>query len=144
MPNNLILQTALRNLMKAIESEAAEEFLKMLLKAMQVAFALDGDYRKNIKDFKGKYFFRNRDGQITVSAIFAKGRMRVREELLHDPNITVTFADGKALINFLLTPKPDILGSMLRQEVVLNGNLNYLYKLAFMAKRLQLKALGSI
>jgi hypothetical protein len=31
---------------------------------------------------------------------------------------------------------------MLRQDVAVDGNLNYLYKFAFMAKRLQLMATG--
>ena len=70
--------------------------------------------------------------------------MEVLEEEISRPDITVTFKDSKALVNYLLTPNPDVLGSMLRQEVILDGNLNYLYKFAFMAKRLQLMATGAI
>ena len=47
-------------------------------------------------------------------------------------------------MNYLLSPKPDILGSVLRQDVMVSGNLNYLYKFAYMAKRLQLMATGKI
>jgi hypothetical protein len=79
-----------------------------------------------------------------VAALFADSRLEVREEVIPNPDITVLFKDGKALMSYLLTPKPDILGSMLRQEVSLDGNLNYLYKFAFMAKRLQLMASGAL
>lgn len=47
-------------------------------------------------------------------------------------------------MDFLLTPRPDIIGAVLRQDVCVDGNLNYLYKFAFMARRLQLKATGGI
>jgi hypothetical protein len=48
------------------------------------------------------------------------------------------------LMGFLLSPKPDILGSMLRQDISIDGNLNYLYKFAYMAKHLQLKVTGKL
>ena len=47
-------------------------------------------------------------------------------------------------MDYIFSPKPDILGSMLRQDVMLNGNLNYLYKFAFMAQHLRLMATGEI
>lgn len=78
-----------------------------------------------------------------MAALFADNRLEVRQEEIDNPDITILFKDGKALMGYLLTPKPDILGSMLRQEVSLDGNLNYLYKFAFMAKRLQLMATGA-
>lgn len=142
MSNNFVLQAAMKRFIESIESEAAEEFLELLLNLMKLVFAFDKGYRKNIENFNGSYCFRSRDKEITMSAIFAGGEMKVREEAISKPNIIVTFKDGKALMGFLLTPKPDILGSMLRQEVQLDGNLNYLYKFAFMAKRLQLMAMG--
>ena len=37
-----------------------------------------------------------------------------------------------------MSPRQDILGSMLRHDVGTEGNLNYLYKFGFMAKQLQL------
>jgi len=58
--------------------------------------------------------------------------------LIADPHITITFRDGRTLMKFLLAPKQDILGSMLRHDVVTEGNLNYLYRFGYMAKRLQL------
>lgn len=143
-PDRLILAPLMKKFTDAIESETAEEVLQLLLNLMKAALAMVPEYRRNIKNFSGSYLFRSRDNTVTVSAIFAGGTMEVREQAIDSPNITVTFANGKALMRFLLTPKPDILGSMLRQEVVLDGNLNYLYKFAFMAKRLQLMASGLV
>lgn len=143
MPNAL-LETALKNFANCLSSELAEEFLQLLLGLMSIVFIVERDFRRNIKDFTGSYLFRSKDGCITVAALFRDGKLEVREEEIPDPDITVQFKDGKALMGYLLTPKPDILGSMLRQEVSLNGNLNYLYKFAFMAKRLQLMATGEI
>jgi hypothetical protein len=144
MPDNLLMSAALEKFSDCLTSEFAEDFLQILLGLMTVVFMFDGDFRKNIEGFEGGYQFRSKDGCITVSARFRDNRLEVREEEIAAPDITVLFKDGKALMGYLLTPKPDILGSMLRQEVSLDGNLNYLYKFAFMAKRLQLMATGAI
>jgi hypothetical protein len=144
MPDDLILKTAMKNFLDCITSEFAEEFLQLLLGLMSVVFMFNDEYLKNIEGFNGRYQFKSKDGCITVAALFGDNRLEVREEEITNPDITVLFKDGKALMGYLLTPKPDILGSMLRQEVSLDGNLNYLYKFAFMAKRLQLMATGAI
>jgi hypothetical protein len=130
----------IRPLTEFFESEMTEGFLELLLKMMRLTFQFDEKFRRNIEGFKGRYLFRSRDGQLTVSTVFANGEMEVGEDLIDAPNITITFKDDKALMGFLLAPRPDILGAVLRQDVVLKGNLNYLYKFAYMAKRLQLMA----
>lgn len=143
MPNNIIFGIAMKKFIECLESEFAEEFLELLLDIMKVVFIVDHDFKRNIIGFNGRYQFRSVDGSITVAAIFGDDHMDVREEEISEPDITVIFKDSKALMNYLLSPKQDVLGSMLRQEVTLDGNLNYLYKFAYMAKRLQLMATGS-
>ena len=140
MSDNFMLDQVMQRFLGCLESEFAEEFLKKLLELMGLVLLLDGDYRRNIADFNGRYQFLGSDGEITVAAVFENDALAVSEEVIADPHITVTFKDGKALMNYLLSPKPDVLGSMLRQEVRLEGNLNYLYRFAYMAKRLQLMA----
>ena len=130
---------------QSMESESAEGFLDLLLKAMSFVFLIDfRGFRKNIEGFKGRYLFRSADDSITVSAVFDKDKMKVSKKPIKNTDIIVTFRNGKALMDYILSPKPDILGSMLRQDVTLKGNLNYLYKFAFMAKRLQLMATGAV
>lgn len=144
MADNLILKNAMKKFSEGLESEFAEDFLKLLLNLMSIAFKIDHKFRKNIEGFNGRYQFKSKDGHITVAALFGEDKLEVKEAEIEDPDITILFKDGKALMGYLLTPKPDILGSMLRQEVSLDGNLNYLYKFAYMAKRLQLMATGDV
>jgi len=144
MADNFILDNVLKKFINCMESEFAEDFLKILLELMGVVLFVDSDYRKNIMGFKGRYQFRSSDDAITVAAVFDNDALDVSEEVIEKPNISITFKDGKALMNYLLSPKPDVLGSMLRQEVRLEGNLNYLYRFAYLAKRLQLMATGAV
>lgn len=126
------------NFRNCFESETAEEFLQVLLTLMQIMFVLNHEYRRNIKNFDGRYQFSSVDGQVTMSAVFKNGRMEVMEKVIDNPHITITFRDGKTLLNFMISPRQDILGSMLRHDVRTDGNLNYLNKFGFMAKQLQL------
>ncbi len=131
-----------RPLTHFFEAELTEGFLELLLETMRLAFLFDPHFRRNIEGFQGSYQFRSQDGDMAVGASFAGGQLHVRHGAVADPTLTVSFRDEKALMGFVLAPKPDILGAMLRQDVVLQGNLNYLYKFAYMAKRLQLMATG--
>ena len=139
---NIRAKTLQKRFLKCIESEIAEEFLELLLKLMSMVFFLDKDFKKNIENFNGRYLFKSRDNKITVAAVFRDNRMKVYEKAINRTNITVTFRNAKALMDYLLSPKPDILGSILRQDVTIDGNLNYLYKFAYMAKHLQLMVTG--
>jgi hypothetical protein len=144
MPDDLIRITAMKNFLNCLSSEFAEDFLQLLLNLMSIVLLFDHNYQKNILGFNGRYQFKSKNGDITVAALFKNNRMEIREEQIPNPDITVLFKDGKTLMGYILSPKPDILGSILHQEVSLDGNLNYLYKFAFMAKRLQLMAGGKI
>ena len=134
----------LKEIFESFESEVTEEFLELLLNAMRIFYIFNEDFRNNIEGFKGRYLFKSRDGKITVAAIFKNGRMNVKEKEIGDTDITVSFRSAKALREFIFSPKPDILGSILRQDVVVDGNFNYMYKFAFMAKHLQLIVTGQL
>jgi hypothetical protein len=141
MPNFMSLdgfKSTWSRLQRSIETEAAEEFLELLLNAMRFMFTVSHSYRQNIKKFQGRYQFKSKDGGLTVAAIFNNGRMTVKEKEIDHPDVTITFRDGKTLFQFLFDPKKDILGSMLRQDIQTEGNLNYIYRFGFLAKRLQL------
>jgi hypothetical protein len=143
--NNLQIQNIAQKWLGSMGSQAAEGFLLLLLKLMDLVFMLNiWNFRENIEGFRGRYVFRSKNDSIVASASFKNGNMKVYDKIIDKPDITITFRDDKALMNYLLSPKPDILGSILRQDVTINGNLNYLYKFAYMAKRLQLLATGQI
>ncbi len=135
---------AVHKFLECLQSEFAEEFLELILKLMSLFFLLNKDYRRNIRDFNARYLFRSKNHRITIAAIFKNNKMQVYEKEIDNTNITIIFKDQHALMKFLLSPKPDILGSILNQDVTFDGNLNYLSKFAYMAKRLQLMVAGEI
>lgn len=137
-------QQGAEEFIEAIRSEGAETFLKLLINFMKLVFFTNEAFRRNIKNFNGQYLFCSRDMSITVAAVFKNGKLKVSEKVITAPHLTVTFENAKVFMEFLLSSKPDIFGAMLRQEVTVNGNRNYLYKFAFMAKRLQIMALEMV
>jgi hypothetical protein len=50
--------------------------------------------------------------------------------------VAVTFKDSAALLRFLFSHDQDILDSLLSNDVAVDGNVNYIYKFAFMARDL--------
>jgi hypothetical protein len=131
-----------RRFQKCLESEAAEEFLELLLKLMSLAFKVDKDFRRNIEGFKGRYQFRSVDNSVTVAALFTGKGLKVKERSIPDADVTVIFKDGKSLLNYLLATDRDILRLVLNNEVVLKGNVNYVLKFGYMANHLQLALSG--
>ena len=123
---------------KAFKTQVAEDFLEILLNLMKIVFVVNPDYRRNIENFKGRYQFLSKDERLKVGVIFGGGRMAVVDEKIEGADITIAFRDGRTLLDFIFSPRQDILGAMLRHDVETTCNLNYLYKFGYMAKQLQL------
>ncbi|MDY6912608.1 MAG: hypothetical protein SVM79_09645 [Chloroflexota bacterium] len=132
-----------KKLLKSIQSETSEEFLELLLKLMRLAFKVDKEFRRNIEGFKGKCQFRSIDDSVTIAAVFDGGELKVKEELIPNPDVSIIFKDGQSLMNYLLSDR-DILKLVLNNEVVLKGNMNYMLKFGFMANHLQLALTGKL
>ena len=133
-----------RRFLKCLQSEAAEEFLELLLKLMSLAFKIDEDFQRNIKGFTGRYQFRSVDNSVTVAALFTGKDLKVKERLIPDADVSVIFKDGRSLMNYLLPADRDILRLVLNNEVVLKGNVNYILKFGYMANHLQLTLTGKL
>jgi hypothetical protein len=133
-------RTAIETLQKQLEADFTEEILEALLRAMSLIFLLSRKYRSNIETFSGSYMFKGRNDSFMVAALFDGAEMKVHKNPIENPSITIAFKDPAALRNFIFSPKPDILSAILLQDVTLEGNLNYLYKFAYMANHLRLKA----
>ncbi len=131
------LRGFLQDFRSSVESEIAEEFLQAMLNLMKLVYSLPLKYKENIREFQGRYQFLDRNRDITMAAIFDNGSMEVIEGVIDNPNITVSFRNGRTLMNYLLAPKQDVLLSMFRHDVQTEGNLNYLYRFGFMARQLQ-------
>jgi len=128
-----------------LSGAVTDEFLELLLYGMDLAFSLDPvfwlfrGYRQNIKDFSGRYVFDTRDNRVDVaaSAVFKDGNMIVHEEALSQWDVKVTFENPQALRDFLFSGGQDIVDSLLKNKVEVDGNLNYIYKFGFMTRDLE-------
>lgn len=120
----------------------SDKLLEILLHAMDFAFWLSRGYRKNIDHFKGKYLFVTQDGDVAAAAIFNNGDMKVNHDAISDWDVKVSFTDEIAFMEFLFAKNQDILNSLLKNDVQVEGNVNYLYRFGFLAKDLQNRILG--
>ena len=125
-----------KNLRKELYGEVTDEFLELLLRGMDLAFCLSKGYRKNIKDFEGRYLFRTAGDLVAAAVTFKDGDMEVHQEAIDDWDVCITFKDAVALNAFIFSRDQDILNSLLKNDVELGGNLNYIYKFGFMARDL--------
>ena len=128
-----------KRFLKSLEDEAAETFLKALFFLLKVKFTIDPAFRRNIENFKGLYQFKSKDDGLAVLLEFDDGDISFREGLSDDATVTVIFKDGRSLIGFLLSQKKDVFRSLLNNEINVSGNMNYIYKLGYMANHLQLE-----
>ena len=119
-----------------LEGTLTDKAVELLLYAMDVAFLLLANYRRNLRGFTGSYVLRTADNKVAASALFANQKMSVRREAIASPTVTVTFKTAQALRRFLSAKEPDILDSLLANDVEVEGNLNYVYKFCFMARDL--------
>jgi hypothetical protein len=119
-----------------LEGTLTDKFVELLLVAMDLAFILFASYRRNLRDFRATYVLRTVDQRVAASALFGGGRMTVRSLAVAAPNVTITFKDPAALLQFLFAKDHDILASILANEVEVDGNLNYVYKFGFMVRDL--------
>ena len=133
-----------RQFLRCLESEAAEEFLELLLKLMSLAFKIDEGFRRNITGFKGRYQFRSVDNSVTIAALFTGKDLRVEEKLIPDAHVSVIFKDASSLMNYLLATDRDILRLALNNEVMIKGNGNYMLRFGYMANHLQLALTGKL
>jgi len=127
-----------KKLKKQLLGAVTDKFITLLLRGMELFFYLtrDHDFRRNLENFEGRYFFRTADEEETIkaSATFSNGDMHVYEDAIDDWDVRITFINGKALRDFIFSEKQDIFDAISRNEVEVDGNLNYIYKFAFMAK----------
>lgn len=141
MPLNLDILS--KGLKEEFFGKVTDKFLELLLKGMDLFFSINSGYRKNIEGFRGRYLFMTADGAVAASAIFEDGNMKVKDDKIDDWDARVTFKNSKALRDFLFSRNQDILDSILKNEVEVDGNFNYIYKFGFMARDIA-KRIGAL
>lgn len=143
--DRILARLRLWTLRRKLLGKATDAFIEMLLRAMSLSFRLirDEAYQEHLTNgkgehFTGRYLFETaKDNRLIIaSATFADGKMNVDGHPISEWDIKVTFTDGAALRRFLFSENQDILESIGRNDVEVEGNLNYLYKFGFMAKDL--------
>jgi hypothetical protein len=133
-----LLGRAVRRLAASLESALMDDLLECLLGTLRLAFRVDESLRKNIAGFDARYVFRSRSRDIAASAVFGRSKMTVRRSGVSQPDVAVTFKDGKALRDFLFAENPDVFAFVLESKLTYEGNLNYLLKFSYMARHLKL------
>ncbi len=131
-----LLARVSRRLRAELCEQLTDDFLENLLHGMDLAFIVCGDYRRNIRDFRGACVFRTADNRVAATAVFENGRMKVEDQARASYDVRVSFQDANALWSFLLSENQDILDSILANTVDVDGNLNHLYRFGFLAKDL--------
>ena len=62
--------------------------------------------------------------------------MHVHKSAIDKWDVKVTFQDSEALRDYLFSKDLDIIDSIAKNKVEVDGNLNYIYKFGFMANDL--------
>jgi hypothetical protein len=132
-----VFQRKVQALKDELEGKLTDKFVELLLYGMELAFILFAGYRRNLRGFRAAYVLRTADQRVAASALFGGGGMTVRREAVAAPNATITFKDSASLLRFLFSRDQDILASVLANDVEVDGNLNYVYKLGYMARDLE-------
>jgi len=132
----LLTSVGTRSLKEQLRGKVTDTFLELLLRGMDLAFTLMRGFRRNIANFDGRYLFITSDGLVATAATFGNGNMSVKPDSIDDWDVRVTFKDASALQRFFFSRNQDVLDSILRNEVEVDGNLNLIYKFAFMARDL--------
>ncbi|MBI4876299.1 MAG: hypothetical protein HY822_16815 [Acidobacteria bacterium] len=127
------------DLKRELGETATDQFLQALLLGMDAAFALSGEYRKNIEGFRAVFVFRTRNDDVGATAVFQDGDMRVEFEPRDSFDTRLTFKDAEGLRASLLAGDEDLLNTMLTNPVEAEGNLSNLYRFGFLAKELTLR-----
>jgi hypothetical protein len=141
-------------LLNDLSSDVADWVLDQLLTAMKLALEgsrkplvlrvlprLEG-YHKNLRPdddkppFEAVYLFVSRDGGIQVSAVFLDGRMEVLSDASPNWDIKIVFKDVQGFWRLIFSGGNGVLESIYVNDVEIYGNVNFLFKFAFMARDL--------
>lgn len=131
-----LLEKCTRKFRNQLLGNMTNDFVRLMLTGMDWFFLLtpDARFKAYLVDFDGRYLFRTTDETVSTSATFSNGNMRVYSKAINDWDVRVTFKDSKSFREFILSEKQDIFDWLSRNEVNVDGNLNHVFKFAFMAR----------
>ena len=135
----LIVKKFSKNLINELEGEATDDFLDLLLIGMDLSFYFSKSYGRNIENFDRCYLFETQKGGVRSGVKFKNGSMTVFLDGVPDSDwdAKVTFEDPKSLRKYLLSKDQDLLDSLLKNSIQVDGNHNLIFKFCFMVKDLK-------
>ena len=102
----------------------------ILLQLMAVLFNRRAKFNAYLKGSDGwinfKIGFQTDTESIKQTAVFFNGRMSVIREIPKDVDVILWFSDEKALLEMLQVTPNEVLGLILKNRMILDGNLAYL------------------
>lgn len=120
-----------------LREEAADSLLEYALRALTVIIEKNPRLRANATDIDAVYHFSIERARRDISLHLDRRGARVRRGAPENPDVSIGFRDTASVVSFLLAPKPDILRSLLNQDIAVDGNVNYLFKFAYLANKLK-------
>jgi hypothetical protein len=120
-----------------LREEAADSLLEYALRALTVIIEKNPRLRTNATDIDAVYHFSVERARRDISLHLDRRGARVRRGVPDNPDVSIGFRDSVSVLSFLLAPKPDILRSLLNQDITVDGNVNYLLKFAYLANKLK-------
>jgi hypothetical protein len=123
-------------------SNNAPSVLRTLLDFLCLSYSSNAELKKHIRNIHAKYRFSFRGLNSAVSLEIKNGRMRVFHGNIDQPHVILEFRNPEAFRNLIFSDKADILEVILKQDVVVDGNFVYLFKLLYLVKHFQIKLMG--
>lgn len=120
----------------------APSVLRTMLEFMCLAYSSNFELRKHLRNICAKYRFSFKDYDTQIALEVNKDVMRVFRGNIDLPDVSLKFNDSDALRKLFFSAKPDILDMMLKQNIVTDGNLVYMYKFMYLVRHLQTKLMG--
>jgi hypothetical protein len=130
------LKALTQKLKSELLGEATDKLLEILLAAMSIAGYLLPEFHRQLRHGEAKLVFRSSTGPVAAAAIIKGGRLSVDSTPKGSGDCLVTFATADAFRRFLFAKDHDILNSLLKNEVTVEGNVNLVYRFGFLANEL--------
>jgi hypothetical protein len=127
---------------ETLSPESMGELLETLFKGLGLLLVVHPGLKSTVAPLRAAYRIATSDNRMNVWARFSSGTVSSGRGEGGPVNVTLRFTDVASMLRLFSSPKPDLLGAMLRQQVSFDGNLNYLLKLAYLLQRVLLVVKG--
>lgn len=121
-----------------ISPEIAGWLIEYALQIVKLHLVFNSDLNKQVEAFNAKYMIVLNGLEKPISVVFKHGVMDVFRKSIDKPDLTIRIIDINNLLKYALSEKPDILRAILQQYITFEVNLNYLFRIAYLMKRLEL------